>query len=224
MKVFPNVALSALVALSSACFADDSDQILDRQKTMTNMEYKRDQLKLQADMADAYKKMSDAGFIVDADGNPLGVESLQKLGVAVRKQGSSPEVNPFQNAGSPIVPNAMPFMLEQPTMSGATPAPPNSPFSQQRLPMPGPPGLSRPEPQEQPASDDDEKKVLALQQVRGDSVTLRTNDGDRVLRVGEKVYDLTLTRFTVDKAYLKGPKGTQVVSIDWTTSKRYADD
>lgn len=224
MKVFNCFAMCALSTwLIGTAYADDADQVLDRQKTMNTMEYKRDQLKLQADMAEAYKKMSDAGFIVDTDGNPLGVENIQKLGLEVRKQGKIAEANPFQNSGSPVVPNAMPFMLDQPTMSGSVPSGP-TPFAQQRPPMPGTATMSKPEPQKQPATSDDDKKVLALQQVRGDSVIVRTSDGDRLLRVGDKVYDLTLTRFTVDKAYLKGPKGTQVVSIDWASSKRYADD
>ncbi|RMM39401.1 hypothetical protein QO021_29410 (plasmid) [Pseudomonas amygdali pv. lachrymans] len=226
MKFLPNVllmAVSAVVACSA--FADDADLVLDRQKTLSAMEYKRDLLKIQAEMAGDFKKMSDASFIVDNEGNPLGVESIQKLGVEVRKQARVAEVNPFQNSGSPIVPNAMPFMLDQPTMSGAIPNTPNSAFgNQQRQQLAPSPSQERPEPQKQPASDDDEKKILSLQQVRGDSIVLRTNSGDRILRVGEKVYDLTLIRFSVDKAYLKGPKGTQVVSIDWTSSKRYADD
>ncbi|SBW84223.1 hypothetical protein PVE_R2G0194 [Pseudomonas veronii 1YdBTEX2] len=226
MKFFPNVlvmAVSAVVACSA--FADDADQVLDRQKTLSAMEYKRDLLKIQADMAETYKKMSDATFMVDNEGNPLGVESIQKLGVEVRKQGRVAEANPFQSSGSPIVPNAMPFMLDQPTMSGAVPNTPNSAFGNQQRQQQAPlPNQDRSVPQTQPASDDDEKKILSLQQVRGDSIVLRTNDGDRIIRVGEKVYDLTLTRFSVDKAYLKGPKGTQVVSIDWTSSKRYADD
>lgn len=224
MKFFFGFAFSAIACcLVNTAYADDADQVLDRQKTLNTMEYKRDQLKMQADMADAYKKMSDAGFIVDTEGNPLGVENIQKLGIEVRKQGRVAEANPFQTSGSPVVPNAMPFMLDQPTMSGSVPSG-GSPFNQQRPPMPGPAESQKPIAQNQPASSDDEKKVLALKQVRSDSVILVTNDGERVVRVGEKVYDLTLTRFSVDKAYLKGPKGTQVVSIDWTTSKRYADD
>lgn len=226
MTFIPSVLTMAVAAVVSfSAFADDADQVLDRQKTLSAMEYKRDLLKIQADMAETYKKMSDASFIVDNEGNPLGVESIQKLGVEVRKQGRVAESNPFQNSGSPIIPNAMPFMLDQPTMSGSVPNTPNSAFGNQQRQQQAPsPNQDRPEPQKQPASDDDEKKVLSLQQVRGDSIVLRTNDGDRILRVGEKVYDLTLTRFSVDKAYLKGPKGTQVVSIDWTSSKRYADD
>ncbi len=226
MKFIPNVLVMAVSAVFvSSAFADDADQVLDRQKTLSAMEYKRDLLKIQADMAENYKKMSDATFMVDNEGNPLGVESFQKLGVEVRKQGKVAEANPFQSPGSPIVPNAMPFMLDQPTMSGAVPNSPNSAYGNQQRQQQSPsPNQDRSVPQTQPASDDDEKKILSLQQVRRDSILLRTNDGDRILRVGEKVYDLTLTRFSVDRAYLKGPKGTQVVSIDWTSSKRYADD
>jgi hypothetical protein len=66
---------------------------------------------------------------------------------------------------------------------------------------------------------EEEKQVLDLVKVEASSVTVLTNDGEHLVRVGEKVYDMTLTRFTVDKAYFKGPKGTRVISINWTTSK-----
>lgn len=226
MKFFPSVlvmSVSAVVACS--VLADDADQVLDRQKTLTAMEYKRDLLKIQADIAETYKKMSDASFIVDSEGNPLGVESIQKLGVEVRNQGRVAEANPFQSSSSPTVPNAMPFMLDQPTMSGAGLNTSNSAFgNQQRQQLVPPPNQERTEPQKQPASDDYEKKILSLEEVRFDSIVLRTNSGDQILRIGDKVYDLTLTRFSVDKAYLKGPKGTQVVSIDWTSSNRHGGD
>lgn len=223
MKFVFNIALCAVaICTATAAIADDADLVLDRQKTLNAMEFKRDQLKVQAEMSKSYKEMSDSNFIVDTDGNPLGVENIQELGIQVRKQGRGGEGNPFQAAGSAIAPNAMPFSLDQPPMGASMPPVPGSPFSQQqRPPTPGP---ATPDAQKQPAPAEDVKKVLSLKQVRGDSVTLRTSDGDRVLRVGEKVYDLTLTRFDVDRVWLKGPKGTQVVAIDWTNPKRYADD
>lgn len=223
MKFFSNIALCAVaICTASAVIADDADQVLDRQKTLNSMEFKRDQLKFQAEMAKFWKEMSDSNFIVDTDGNPLGIENIQELGIQVRKQGRGGESNPFQASGTPLAPNAMPFMLDQPPTTGSMPPAPGSPFSQQqRPPMPGSaPGNA----QKDPAPVEEVKKVLSLKQVRGDSVTFRTIDGDRVLRVGEKVYDLTLTRFDVDRAWLKGPKGTQVVAIDWTNPKRYAED
>ncbi|MCK1788706.1 hypothetical protein [Pseudomonas violetae] len=222
MKSFSNIALCALaICTASAAIADEADQVLDRQKTLNAMEFKRDQLKFQAEMAKFWKEMSDSNFIVDTDGNPLGIENIQELGIQVRKQGRPGDGNPFQ-AGTPLAPNAMPFMLDQPPTAGSMPPSPGSPFSQQqRPPMPG---AATGTAQKDLAPVEEIKKVLSLKQIRGDSVTFRTNEGDRVLRVGEKVYDLTLTRFDVDRAWLKGPKGTQVVAIDWTNPKRYAED
>lgn len=222
MKFFSNIALCAVaICTASAAIADEADQVLDRQKTLNAMEFKRDQLKFQAEMAKFWKEMSDSNFIVDTDGNPLGIENIQELGIQVRKQGRGGDTNPFQASGAPLAPNAMPFMLDQPPMAGSMPASPGSPFSQQRPPVAGSPTGTA---QKDPDPVEEIKKVLSLKQIRGDSVTFRTNEGDRVLRVGEKVYDLTLTRFDVDRAWLKGPKGTQVVAIDWTNPKRYAED
>lgn len=223
MKSVSNFALCVFaICTASAAIADEADQVLDREKTLNAMEFKRDQLKFQAEMAKSWKEMSDSNFIVDTDGNPLGIENIQELGIQVRKQGRPGESNPFQAPGTPLAPNAMPFMLDQPPIAGSMPPPPGSPFSQQQRPLA--PGSAPGTAQKDSAPVEDVKKVLSLKQIRGDSVTFRTNDGDRVLRVGEKVYDLTLTRFEVDRAWLKGPKGTQVVAIDWTNPKRYAED
>lgn len=229
MNKFTNFLVYTL-ALSASHFAlaDEADQLLDRQKTLSSMEFKRDQLKLQADMSEAFKRMSDARFIVDAEGVPLGVDNMQKLGIDVRTQGRSNEqMNPFDAGGAPMMPNGAPFMLDQPTMNGGVPLGSRQAFAGPTL-MPSGRGASdtgsAQPPQKQPASDDDAKKVLQLLEVSSEGIIVRTNNGNQALRIGDQVYDLKLARYTIDKAYLKGPKGTQVISIDWTKSKRYADD
>lgn len=226
MNMFTNVLLYTLaLSASSYAFADEADQLLDRQKTLNTMEFKRDQLKLQADMSEAFKRMSDARFIVDTEGVPLGVDNMQKLGIDVRTQGRGNEqMNPFEAGSSPMMPNGAPFMLDQPNMNGAGS---RQAFTGPTLMPSGRGGSdtgSALPAEKQPASDDEVKKVLQLLEVSSEGIIVRTNNGNQALRIGDKVYDLKLARYTIDKAYLKGPKGTQVISIDWTKSKRYADD
>jgi hypothetical protein len=143
------------------------------------MEYKRDQLKLQAEMADSYKKMSDAGFIVDESGSPLGVTDIATLGKEVRKAGTKPDKAdlPF---GQPSHHNAAPFMLDQPTlgMSG-----PNGQLLQAVQSSLAPLRKS---------VDDDEDKAkhfLALLEVRAGSIVVNDQPRARIVRNGEKVND-----------------------------------
>ncbi|MEQ0866373.1 hypothetical protein [Pseudomonas aeruginosa] len=196
--------------------ADDADTHRDRSRKIGDMEYKRDQLKLQAEMADSYKKMSDAGFIVDESGSPLGVTDIATLGKEVCKAGSKSDKADLPFGQNPVIPNAAPFMLDQPTlgMSG-----PNG--------QTAPGGPVQPGPSQKSVPDDDEDKAkhfLALLEVRADSIVVMTSQGRRIVRNGEKVNDYTLQRFGLDKAVFKGPDGTRELVIDWTKSKRYADD
>jgi hypothetical protein len=77
------------------------------------MRYKRDQLKLQGDMSESWKKMTDSGVIVDQEEHSLGVQSIVEMAIEVRKQGKPTEGNPFDNGTPPLAPNGMPFMSDQ---------------------------------------------------------------------------------------------------------------
>ncbi|MHC5195113.1 hypothetical protein [Pseudomonas laurylsulfatiphila] len=196
--------------------ADEVDKVLEREQTLETMRYKRDQLKLQAEMADSWKKMSDASVIVDEGGLPLGVKNIQTLAIEVRSKGRPTEANPFDTGSNPpgqtqTAPNGMPFLSDQqgmlPPQAFQGPQPPMG----ARPPQPLPPVEAEKKP---PA--EEEKPILQLVKVEASSVTIRTNDGDHVVRIGEKVNDLTLTKFNVDQAFLKGPKGLQTISINWS--------
>lgn len=211
-KRFVCTALAAVFAMPFHAFAesDDADTYRDRSRKISDMEYKRDQLKLQAEMADSIKKMSDAGFIVDETGRPLGVQDMATLGKEVRDSGSKPEKSDLPFGQNPVIPNAAPFMLEQPTLG-----------------LSGNNGGGGQRQGGQSNSKDDEEKAknfIQLLEVRADSIVVLTSDGRKVLRSGEKVNDYTLQRFSLDKAHFKGPDGTRELVIDWTKSKRYADD
>lgn len=220
MKSLFKVAV-CLVTLSSAfsVFADEADKVLERESKLETMRYKRDQLKLQSEMAESWKKMSDASVIVDEDGLPLGVKNIQTLAIEVRSKGRTSEPNPFDAGGiapgqTTTAPNGMPFLSDQQGM-----LPPQA-FQGPQPPLGArPPQLQPPVEAEKKAPAEEEKPILQLVKVEASSVTIRTNDGDHVVRIGEKVNDLTLTKFNVDQAFLKGPKGLQTISINWASSK-----
>lgn len=197
--------------------ADEVDKVFEREQTLETMRYKRDQLKLQAEMSESWKKMSDASVIVDETGLPLGVENIQTLAIEVRTKGRQTEANPFDSGNNPsgqsqTAPNGMPFLSDQqlmlPPQAFQGPKPPIAP----NLPRQQPPVEAEKKPPVE-----EEKLILQLVKVEATSVTIRTNDGDHIVRIGEKINDLTLTKFNVDQAFLKGPKGLRTISINWAS-------
>lgn len=223
-KSFTSIMLATQIAVSLHAFADtdDADTHRSRNRQLGDMEYKRDQLKLQAEMADSYKKMSDAGFIVNEDGKPLGVKDIATLGEEVRSAGSRAEKTDLPFGPNTPMSTTPPFMGEQPPASMTTPPPPppaTGTPAQTTAALPGGPAKD-----EKPAEEDPSTKRLQLVEVRADSIVVVTNEGRQVLRNGEKVNGYTLLRFGVDRAYLKGPKGTSELVIDWTNSKRLAGE
>lgn len=207
-------ALPMLFSLASV--ADDADTVLTRNRELATMNYKRDQLKLQADMAESIKKMRDAGVVVDTEGTPLGYESMQVLADEARLKGPAREANPFQSPGAQANPGGpLPFATDHFNSVAVD----GSPFEQAKraadLQLP-----STADGQLVTASKETSPKKLELVRVRADSVVIRSTDGDQVLRIGEKINGLALQRFTTDKAYLKGPNGVQELAIDWSPQRK----
>lgn len=208
------LALPLWFAAITPVSADDAEVIYEQNKTLQQMLFRESQLKLQASMADSLRKMSDSGFLVDEDGRPIGVPDMELLAKEIRRKGGAAPVSdlPF-SLTDPVIPNAAPFMLNQPTMgfAGSAPAAPQGSL--------GGSGFS-----DQSANTEEDRKVFFLTEIRDNSIMVRTKDGLKELKIGQKVYDFKLTRFDVDTAYFTGPDGSRVVKIDWTQSKRYADD
>jgi hypothetical protein len=170
------------------------------------MRYKRDQLKLQAEMSTSLKQMIDAGQLVDENGQPLGVESIQQLGIEVRERAAKAgpeETNPFASAQQQLN-SGMPFSFDQPP--GQSPAASSLKAQQTKS------GAAK--------GSVDIPNTLRLIEVKADSVVVQSGGSEHVLRIGDKVNDRTLLRFDASRAYLKGPSGTEVISIDWSRSAR----
>lgn len=202
------------------------EQLLERNRALEEMNFKNEQLKLQASMAKSFKEMNDAGFIVDPQGTPLGIGDMERLALEVRRRGG-------MQGGQPVDPND-PFG----GLSPVTPVPPqNGVFTAEGgfQPLPDPNAVETPKKEAAPAGVEEVskptenekamgKKVLRLVEVRANSVTLFTNEGFQEVRVGQKVYDQRLKSVGVDTATLAGPDGDRVLRIDWTKSVRYSDD
>ncbi|HHH9441264.1 TPA: hypothetical protein ACP32N_003201 [Pseudomonas aeruginosa] len=222
-KSFTSIMLATQLVVSVHAFADtdDADTHRTRSRQLGDMEYKRDQLKLQAEMADSFKKMSDAGFIVNEDGKPLGVKDIATLGEEVRSGGGRSEKTDLPFGPNGPMTTQPPFMGEQPPMGMTPPIPPVPSVSGAQAPGPASSGLpGSPAKADKPAEEDQASKRMSLVEVRADSIVVITSEGRQVVRNGEKINGYTLQRFGADKAYLKGPKGTRELAIDWTNSKR----
>ena len=196
----------ALPSIASPTLNNEDDQVRLRNQKLEDMRYKRDQLKLQAEMSTSLKQMIDAGQLVDENGQPLGVESIQQLGIEVRERAakaSPEESNPFASAQQQLN-SGMPFTFDQP--------PGQSPAATLLKSQPTKPSGNN--------GSVDIPNTLRLIEVKADSVVVQSAGSDHVLRIGDKVNDRTLLRFDASRAYLKGPSGTEVISIDWSRSSR----
>jgi hypothetical protein len=206
------VALSVFL-LSAASAHAEVDAILERSKLLQEMKDKEERLKLQAQMSTHYKQMEESGFYVNETGDPVGVTDIKTMATDFRKNARKEQVgDPFSSLGpviardgfdSPMGPTLSPEQLgrgsSQQTNSGS-----------------------------QDASKDVEDRdgaFINLLEVRSNSIVVNTPEGRMELRNGQKVGEYKLSRFDIDQAFFVGDDGrTRIVGIDWTASKRYADD
>lgn len=221
---FITLALGA--AISTGAFADGADDdLLTRNHTLSEMRFVAEKLAIQASMAKSFKDMSDARFIVDPRGVPLGIGDMETLAMQVRLRGG-------MQASTGDNPND-PFGGSNPII----PVPPGQGmFGDAGFPVPAPvapPAAVKEEPKaekveivEKPTEREkvQGKQVLRLVELRGNSATLFTNDGFKELAVGQTVYDQKLTHIGADSVTIKGKEGSRILRIDWSKSVRYSDD
>lgn len=231
--ILPVLAIP-LASFTLLAFADDAEVVLSRSKKLEEMEFRSKQLAFQASIAESFKKMKDAEFLIDDDGKLVGVPDMNKLGTEIRQaQSQSTPANgdmPF-NMNPPGMPMGAPFTLEQPPMGpglvqrGTTQypsQPPQLPLLPPGAGAPGAPGAASAGAslQNEPPKED-VPEVLRLTEIRSNSVLIGTNNGLSEVKVGQKINNLTLKRIDVNSAYFTGPKGPQVLKFDWTSSSRY---
>ncbi|KZN20767.1 MULTISPECIES: hypothetical protein [Pseudomonas] len=221
-RILPALAI-LMAAVPSFANADDADVVLSRSKKLEDMEFQSKQLAYQASMADSYKKMSDAKFLVSADGKLVGVADMEILGKELRSHANNSSQSsdmPF-NMSPPGMPNGAPFTLEQPPMGSG--------FAVQGAPMQQPPTLppgsivSQPKAKADPSKADG-KKTMRLSEIRANSVLLITDSGLTEVKVGQKYNGMTLKSLTANSADFIGPKETRHLKFDWTNSNRYGED
>ncbi len=217
-----------LVVLASAqhAFASGADEVmLERKRTLSQMQYKSEQLELQASMAKSIKEMVEAGFIVDENGTPMGVGDMELLALRVLQQGGKESSNKPFNANDPFG-GMNPVMPMPPPVDGMFANGAFRTAESMRAPKPAEPEKSAVEVVTKPTASEKAqgKQVLALAEVRGNSAIFFTNEGFEEVRLGGKVYDMRLKEIGIDNVVVTGPNGERVIRIDWTKSVRYSDD
>lgn len=218
----------ATAVVSCSAMADGSEEkLLERNRVVSEMQFNEQKLKLQASMAKSYKDMNDAGFIVDANGTPMGIDGdMERLATEVRRRGGMQNgkggdaSDPFGGMSQigPMSPqngmfNSFPPQVDvagQPTTSESNKAAAGSKVEE----------VKKPSENEKAEG----KQVLRLAEVKGQSVVLFTNDGFKQVKVGQKVYDQKVASIGVDSVTMTGPEGTRILRIDWTKSVRYTDE
>ncbi len=214
------IAILSVIATAPSFADGDSDAILARNALLQEMMEKEQQLKLRAEMSKHYSQMQEAGFFVDENGNPLGVPDLTKFATDMMKNGKNSSSQQGQ-AGQPNDPFA-----------GFGPVVPREAvFGNQTLPTLGDnqannnQGNSGNQSNQMNNEDAEDEDRINLVEIGANSIIVDTHDGYQELRNGQKVGKYKLSRFTIDKAFFTHEDGTsKVVAIDWTKSKRFADD
>lgn len=188
------VATVLMLALGGT--AAKADEVLERNKTIEQMKNKEAKLKLQSEMSKHYQQMQQSGFYVDENGQPLGITSIEELAEEFRSGGSNNQVG---------------MQFEDPNLMGGF-----QQMTQATAPQISAPA-GRQSQQANKEQDDHPAEKVKLLEVRANSVVVQTADGLTEVRNGQKVGDLTLKRFDLDRAYFQTPEGqTKIISINWT--------
>lgn len=195
MKLNRISVFAAFIMLALGSTVAVADEILERNKLLEQMKNKEAKLKLQSEMSKHYQQMQQSGFYVDEDGSPLGITSIQDLATEFR-------------AGRNNNQSGMPF--DDQTFTSGFP----------QMPQAGVPQLNeqtgRVTQRVAKQEDDLANEKVSLLEVRANSVVVRTSQGRVEVRNGQKVGDLTLKRFDLDRAYFQTADGqTKIISIDW---------
>ena len=186
-------AAALMLALSSTYVM--ADEVLERNKTIEQMKNKEAKLKLQSEMSKHYQQMQQSGFYVDEDGQPLGISSIQELAEEFRTGGNT-------NQGA--------MQFDDQSFTGGFP----------QMPQANPPQANSQQGRASLRARSGEEELtnekVKLLEVRANSVVVKTEDGLAEIRNGQKVGDLTLKRFDLDRAYFQTPEGqTKIISINW---------
>lgn len=195
MNLNPISLFVAFLILALGSTVVMADEVLERNKLLEQMKNKEAKLKLQSEMSKHYQQMQQSGFYVDEDGSPLGITSIQDLATEFR-------------AGRNNNQSGMPF--DEQTFSSGFP----------QMPQAGVPQVNeqtgRLTQRATKEEDDLANDRVSLQEVRANSVVVRTAQGRVEVRNGQKVGDLTLKRFDLDRAYFQTADGqTKIISINW---------
>lgn len=224
-KMICFIAGSAALTVAQVHASDFEEKLLANNRLLEDMSLTDEKLKLQASMAESFKKMAEAGFIVDELGNPRGVGDMELLAIEVRRRSQQQATNtgfdsndpfggldPIIPAPSSLMPGVSPFG-PMPETGPAQPEP-AQPAAQQVI------EVTKPTEEEKRRG----RQILSLVEIRNNTAVLFTNDGYQELKIGDKVYDYTLRSVGNDEVSLRNKDGNRILRIDWTRSVRYTDD
>lgn len=186
-----------------AAYADDSEIILDKARTLTDMQYRAEKLKVQADMAQSYDKMIKSGVVVSEEGIPLGVGSIGQLAEEVQQRNNSaPKMtNPFDTTGPQFSLGSSDSQVQvAPTVAPAAAAPaPGKTAKEEETALAGPGNGDR----------------IRLIEIRSNYIMLQNGMERTKLALGQSVNGYKLMRISGDTAdLLKDGKTTQL-AIRW---------
>lgn len=204
MKLGVSVVITyALMSFGAiVAFADDSEVILDKARTLTDMQYRADKLKVQAEMATSYDKMVKAGVIVSEEGIPLGVGSIGQLALDLQmRNNSAPKsTNPFDTTGPQFsLGGNEPQAQVAPVVAPIPASPPAKTAKEEETALAGPVKGDR----------------LRLIEIRANYIMLQSGMERTKLAIGQSVNGYKLTKISGDTAdLLKDGKTTQL-AIRW---------
>lgn len=212
-------------ALSTSASADGADDLMERNRILSEMKFAAQKLGIQAEMARAFKDMKEAGVLVDPRGVPMGIGGdMEVLALQMLNRGGlqsntgTTTSDPFWGASSmPRVPPGQSMFGDAGFTSSnpASVAPAKIGFNTDKVEVIG---------KSTEEAKGKGKQVLKLAELRGNSATLFTNDGFKELKVGQSVYGQKLTHIGADSITLEGKDGSRIVRIDWAKSVRYSDN
>lgn len=204
MKLAVSVVITyALMSFGAiVAFADESEDILSKARTLTDMQYRADKLKVQADMATSYDKMVKSGVIVSEEGIPLGVGSIGQLAAELRvRNNSAPKsLSPFDTTGPQFsLGGNEPQAAVPPVVAPVAASPPAKNTKEEETALAGPVKGDR----------------LKLIEIRANYIMLQSGMERTKLVVGQSVNGYKLIKISGDTAdLLKDGKTTQL-AIRW---------
>lgn len=156
-------------------------------------------LKMRAEMAESLRKMADAGFLVDENGIPLGIEGdIQDLAKQIRDSHQNQAGPVMLGVGGGAMPDAAFPWAEQ----------------GQAAPM-GQEPFAAPVKKEQDTPRNGSLAGYRLVEIGKSSVVVNGPSGNELVQIGDRVNGAKLIKVDSESAYFRADSKTIMLSIAW---------